>query len=450
MIYFGQDVGEPGEGDAGFGDPTRTTIFDYWGVPAHQRWMNDGRFDGGQLSEDEKQLRDFYRRLLNLSTRTVIAHGEYAPIESGNDKLFAFARWHGDDQMVVVSNFSAEDSHVTTLRVPLALVSQWQLTDGRYLLEDQLSGKKPGRLVADNGSGYIALELGPLESVAWKVGEADIERHNDFASKFVGARHVDVWLPRDYESSDKDYKVLYFHDGQNLFNPEWVYYTQTDWDIDTTLQRLIDEGQVDDTIVVGIWSSNDRISDYMPWDMYKAAPEEYREQISRYMGQEPQSREYLQFIVEELKPFVDANYRTRIGRDDTLMMGSSMGALISLYGVIEYPDVFGGAAAVSTHWPSSMMLDNPEANEPVLAWLRESIPAPGNHRIYFDFGTAELDTDYEPHQQAVDEVMRELGYVEGSLWQTRKFEGAGHNEGAWQERAGVPLKFLLGKAHKKE
>jgi predicted alpha/beta superfamily hydrolase len=188
----------------------------------------------------------------------------------------------------------------------------------------------------------------------------------------------------------------------------------------------------------------------MPWDMYQAAPPEYREQMSRYMGSEPTSREYLRFVVDELKPFIDTNYRTRPGRDETFTMGSSMGALISLYGIIEYPEIFGGAAAVSTHWPSSMMLDNPEANEPILAWLRKSIPPPGDHRVYFDFGTEELDSSYEPHQKAVDNVMLEIGYEQGVLWQTQKFEGAGHNEGAWQERAHIPLKFLLGTADNKE
>jgi predicted alpha/beta superfamily hydrolase len=168
------------------------------------------------------------------------------------------------------------------------------------------------------------------------------------------------------------------------------------------------------------------------------------------MGHEPRSREYLRCIVEDLKPFIDANYRTRPGRDDTFLMGSSMGALISLYGVIEYPEVFGGAAAVSTHWPSSMLLDNPDGNEAVLAWLRDSLPPPADHKLYFDFGTAELDSDYEPHQRAVDDVLRDLGYVEGPLWTTRKFEGAGHNEGAWQERAHIPLTFLLGTGNNKE
>ena len=450
MIYFGQEVGEPGDGDAGFGDPTRTTIFDYWGVPSHQRWVNDGTFDGGQLSDEEKQLRDFYVRLLNLSATHQAVLGEYAPIDASDDKLFAFSRWHGGKQLIVVSNFDNESSRGTTLKVPAALIADWQLVDGRYVLDEQLFGTAQGLLIVDDGSGYIEVDMDPLESVVWQIGAADIERHNKFASRFVSARNIDVWLPRDYATSDKDYKVLYFHDGQNLFNPEWVYYTQTDWDIDTTLQRLIDAGEVDDTIVVGIWSTNDRVSDYMPWDMYQAAPPEYREQMSRYMGSEPTSREYLRFVVDELKPFIDTNYRTRPGRDETFTMGSSMGALISLYGIIEYPEIFGGAAAVSTHWPSSMMLDNPEANEPILAWLRKSIPPPGDHRVYFDFGTEELDSSYEPHQKAVDNVMLEIGYEQGVLWQTQKFEGAGHNEGAWQERAHIPLKFLLGTADNKE
>ena len=244
--------------------------------------------------------------------------------------------------------------------------------------------------------------------------------------------------------------MIYFHDGQNLFNPDWSHYTRTDWGIDETLQRLIDDGEVDDTIVVGIWSTPRRIAEYMPWDLYRAAPAEYHEAIEHYLEEEPVSREYLRFVVEELKPFIDANYRTRSGRDDTFLMGSSMGGLISLYGIIEYPDVFGGAACVSTHWPSSMMLDNPEGNEQVLDYLRGAIPRPGVHKIYFDFGTAELDSDYEPHQRAVDQVMLELGYEQGPLWQTRKFDGAGHNEGAWNDRAHIPLIFLLGTAQDKE
>ena len=446
MLYFGQDVGEPGDGDAGFGSRTRTTIFDYWGVPAHQRWMNGGAFDGGQLTDAEKELRDFYARLLNFSASNTALQGEYAEIPGDDDKLFAFARWRGEKRLIVVSNFDHESSHDTKLKVPASLISEWQLADGRYALDEQLYGEKDARLVVDGGSAYVSLTLDPLESAVFSIGAPDIRRHADFASQFVDPRHIDVWLPKDYQGSDKNYRVLYFQDGQNLFNSEWVYYTQTDWAIDETLQQLIDGGEVDDTIVVGIWNTPKRIAEYMPWDIYQATSDEYRAAIEKYLSIEPTSREYLRFVVEELKPFIDSNYRTKPGRDDTLMMGSSVGALISLYGVIEYPDVFGGAACVSTHWPSSMMVDNPAGNEPVLEYLRRAIPPPGDHRIYFDFGTEELDSNYEPHQQAIDNVMLELGYEHGPLWQTRKFEGEGHSEIYWRERVHIPLKFLLGPA----
>jgi oligosaccharide 4-alpha-D-glucosyltransferase len=449
MVYFGQAVGEPGDGDAGFGDPTRTTIFDYWGVPAHQRWMNGGAFDGGQLTEDERALRDFYVRLLNLSKEPVFASGQYQPLDADNDKLFAFARWQDEDRLVIVSNFDADAAHEVSLAIPATLIDSWQLADGRYLLDEKLYGDNASLLLVDDGEGVARVSLEPHESVVLAVGRQDIVRHTSFGSQHVPPRHVDVWLPADYATSDKTYKVLYAHDGQNLFVPERSYYNGVDWGIDETLQELIDSGTAEDTIVVGIWNTPHRVPEYLPWEAWQFAPD-YRDAISRYMDSEPRSREYLQFIVEELKPFIDANYRTRPGRDDTFLMGSSMGGLISLYALVRYPEVFGGAACVSTHWPSTMMADSPAASKPFLDFLRESIPSPGEHRIYFDFGTEELDAQYEPHQVNVDNIMRELGYEQGPLWQTRKFEGQGHNEPAWNARVHIPLTFLLGTADNKE
>ncbi|HJW46870.1 MAG TPA: alpha/beta hydrolase-fold protein, partial [Lysobacter sp.] len=148
------------------------------------------------------------------------------------------------------------------------------------------------------------------------------------------------------------------------------------------------------------------------------------------------SDDYLKFVVTELKPFIDATYRTRKGRDDTFVMGSSMGGLISLYAVAEYPEVFGGAGAVSTHWPIGDGI--------VIDWLGAHLPSPRNHRIYYDFGTATLDAQYEPYQRRMDALMPAHGYVEGRNWTTRKFEGAEHSERAWRARVDVPLVFLLG------
>ncbi len=115
-------------------------------------------------------------------------------------------------------------------------------------------------------------------------------------------------------------------------------------------------------------------------------------------------------------------------------MGSSMGGLISLYALCEYPAVFGGAGCLSTHWPAVAGV--------ILPYLQEALPQPGGHKLYFDYGTATLDALYEPYQQEVDGVLRGKVYTAVS-WQTHRFDGAEHNEAAWQARLDIPLTFLL-------
>jgi glycosidase len=192
MIYFGQEVGEAGAIDSGFGDPSRTSIFDYAGVPAHQRWMNHGKFDGGGLAAEEQALRDFYRRLLNLSATNPALMGHYQELHSVNrqstegygEQVFAFARWQAhttDDgghshqgnhtqKLVVVSNFSAEVDQTFVLQIPAELIAQWRLNDGDYRLSDQLLDQRQPEAPAQvlsvrNQQGSISLQLAPLQSV---------------------------------------------------------------------------------------------------------------------------------------------------------------------------------------------------------------------------------------------------------------------------------------------
>jgi predicted alpha/beta superfamily hydrolase len=451
MLYFAQDVGEPGDGDAGFGDPTRTSIFDYWGVPAHQRWMNDGAFDGGQLSEEEKDLRDFYRRLLSFSASSGAMSGDYAEIHSFNraedndaynDKVFSFVRWKDDERLIVLSNFDPDKSYDLEVRVPAEIIASWNLSDGRYMLDEQLYRRNHAQLIVDKGQGMLRITLGPLASVLLKVGAPNIHRMEDFPSSHVDARNIDVWVPADYHSSDNRYRVIYAHDGQNLFNPSFVW-NNTDWGIDEVLQGMIDEGSADDTIVVGIWNTPKRRLEYLPQEAWDVAPDHMKVYVENQEGGVPQSREYLRFIVEELKPYIDRNYRTETGRDDTFLLGSSMGGLISMYGVMSYPEVFGAAACVSTHWPLHDGPNDINVTEVFIAQLKDAMPAPGNNRFYFDFGSEELDGQYEPQQQLIDRMMTELGYTNGKDWVTRKFEGAGHSESFWRERVSIPLNFLL-------
>ncbi|GAA5186378.1 alpha-amylase family protein [Ferrimonas gelatinilytica] len=176
MLYFGQDVGEAGEGDAGFGKATRTTIFDYWGVPAHQRWMNGGKFDGGALSESERALRDYYVRLMQFTVDSPALMGKAVHIHTDSrsnpgytDKLFSFVRFDDDQKLVIATNFDDRRSASTTLTVPAAVIRQWGMADGVYPLEERLFGELAGEMRVTHQVGTIALTLQPLQSVIWEV-----------------------------------------------------------------------------------------------------------------------------------------------------------------------------------------------------------------------------------------------------------------------------------------
>ncbi|WAC64386.1 alpha/beta hydrolase-fold protein [Pseudoxanthomonas sp. SL93] len=262
-----------------------------------------------------------------------------------------------------------------------------------------------------------------------------VERHGDFPSGHVPARNVDVWLPPGYASSDHQrYPVLYMHDGQNVFDPA-TSYTGIDWAVDEAMTRLVSTGQVREAIVVAVWNTPRRLQEYMPRKPITAAS------FTPNIGDPPfpvvdlSSDAYLRFLVEELKPFVDTHYRTLTGPEDTAVMGSSLGGLISAYAVTEHPNIFGRAGCVSTHWPAGQGI--------VVDYLAAHLPQAGTLRWYFDYGTATIDASYEPYQQRVDPLMQAKGYRAGKDWITRRYTGAEHNEAAWRERIEVPLVFLL-------
>ena len=269
-----------------------------------------------------------------------------------------------------------------------------------------------------------------------------VERLEHLRSKFVDARHVDVWLPRDY-SLQRRYAVLYMHDGQMLFDATTTWNKQA-WIIQSAVTRLVDQGDIEPLIIVGIWNNGKyRHSEYFPQKFLKFIPEPTHS-LFVAAGLEGRARAdaYLRFIVEELKPMIDARYATRPDREHTFIMGSSMGGLISVYAICEYPGVFGAAAALSTHWTGEG-----KANEEIPAagrcYLADALPDPASHRLYMDHGTTELDALYVPYQPLVDGVVLQRGYTDANFM-SRVFEGAGHNERAWAERADIPLRFLAG------
>ncbi|MCB9316917.1 MAG: esterase family protein [Lewinellaceae bacterium] len=274
-------------------------------------------------------------------------------------------------------------------------------------------------------------------------------RFENFASEFVPARNVDVWLPEGYDSTKK-YAVLYMHDGQMLFDSTTTWNGQ-EWGVDETVSRLIAEKQIRDCIVVGIWNGGVlRHSEYFPQKPFESLTNAELETVRQTLpanrqeqGQTfaPTSDNYLKFLVTELKPFIDSHFSTHRDRQNTFVAGSSMGGLISMYAICEYPRVFGGAACLSTHWPGVFTMENNPIPGAFLRYLEAHLPDPESHKIYFDYGTATLDSLYEGTQVRVDSIMRQKGFSP-LQWKTQKFPGADHSERAWRERLEVPLTFL--------
>ena len=277
-----------------------------------------------------------------------------------------------------------------------------------------------------------------------------IVRTENFASKYVPARNVDVWLPDNYSTSKK-YAVLYMHDGQMLFDSS-ITWNKQEWGVDETLTQLMQEQKIRDCIVVGIWNGGkSRHPEYFPQKPFEALSKEDQKLVynayrsggqSIFSGLAISSDNYLKFLLEELKPFIDKTYSTKTDASNTFTAGSSMGGLISLYALCEYPNVFGGAACLSTHWPGLLSMENNPVPAVFFSYLKQHLPSAKQHRIYFDHGTETLDSMYASLQLQVDAIMKQKKYSP-SQWISRSWPGQDHSEKSWRSRLEVPVTFLL-------
>jgi glycosidase/predicted alpha/beta superfamily hydrolase len=257
----------------------------------------------------------------------------------------------------------------------------------------------------------------------------------DVGSAFLGPkRHVSIWLPPGYDTSPgRRYPVLYMHDGQNLFDPR-IANTGTDWGVDEAVMRLVSRGVIPPVIVVGVWNSPERGIEYSPWH---GAPR------------------YARFLIEELMPKVNAEFRTLTDAANTGVMGSSMGGLLSYYLVTTHPDRFGSCGCLSSHFPLSeavaarVMRDSvraaiPDTTPYIMRDIASGRPAPVGVRYWFDYGTKGLDAQYGPTHEAVRHWLLGQGRVEGRDFVVRPYEGADHNEASWRARLEDPLMFMFG------
>lgn len=294
----------------------------------------------------------------------------------------------------------------------------------------------------------INIHIKDLDSV--NLSNGVMKRVVNFPSKFVRPRNIDVWLPTNYSEENK-YAVLYMHDGQMLFDANTTWNKQ-EWKVDEIVGGLIDSAKIKNTIVVAIWNHSDiRHTDYYPQKPFDLLPQKFKDSIfetaTKQFGSDfkgLQSDNYLKFIVEEVKPFIDTNFSVYKDVDNTFIAGSSMGGLISMYAICEYPEIFGGVACLSTHWVGFAPQENSIVPETFFTYLAQNLPSPKSHKIYFDYGTKTLDEFYLPYQYRVSEVLQLKGYDKLNS-RNLKFEGDDHSENSWNQRFQIPVQFLLNK-----
>ncbi|MBA4047201.1 MAG: hypothetical protein C0476_01525 [Sphingomonas sp.] len=268
-------------------------------------------------------------------------------------------------------------------------------------------------------------------------------------SKNIDAARVTIWLPPGYAKGNTRWPVIYMHDGQNVFFPKRSGYNKV-WAADKAMLKLIAEGATAGAIIVAIDHQPARARQYFPQKIYEALGADLQAEADRFLMGPIYSDSYLRFIVTELKPMIDKKYRTAKDRANTHVAGSSMGGLISLYAIAEYPDVFGGAACVSTHWPLALP-DRVGPHQPRVlavweAFLTNQLGPPNGRRIWFDHGDQTLDQFYGPYQTEIDRKLISIGWQPQRDFETRSYVGAAHEENAWAARLPEIFTWLLAKA----
>ncbi len=260
---------------------------------------------------------------------------------------------------------------------------------------------------------------------------------------------LSIWLPPGYDGSAARYRVLYMHDAQNLFDPALSNFNKV-WAADRAMLSHATETGENPWIIIGIWSPGaDRYRQYMPEPAYNAAGPDLRSRMDAFGNGKPVvSRHYIDWIADVLRPWVNRSFRTLTTRDETAIIGSSMGGLISLYAFLEHPDVFGRAGCVSTHWPGTAPQNVGETDEEMLAiWLSmvtRKLGEPQARRLWFDRGDATLDAHYPPYQAAIDAMMEASDWERGQHWESKAYPGAEHEENAWAQRLPEVLGWVLG------
>lgn len=262
-------------------------------------------------------------------------------------------------------------------------------------------------------------------------------------------QRLTIWLPPGYDKGSKRYPVLSMHDGHNLFDLAKSNFNKV-WAADKAMLAAVKSGKVEPHIIIGVWApGRDRYRQYLPQTIYQAASGTPRAAMDAMIEGPVVSDAYLAWLAGPLKQWVDASFRTRPGRDDTAIMGSSMGGLMSCYAFLERAETYGRAGCVSSHWPAADPTRVGPANPELIAlwdgWFAARLGQPDGRRVWMDHGTATLDAFYAPYQQKIDARFAASGWQRGRDWESKVYQGAEHEENAWARRLPEVFGWLLRK-----
>jgi predicted alpha/beta superfamily hydrolase len=254
------------------------------------------------------------------------------------------------------------------------------------------------------------------------AGPGQLQKHEQFRSRFLTKkRDLIVYLPGIYDKRpDLQFPVLYLEDGQNLFDPATSFIPGVYWRVGETADALIAQGLIQPLIIVGIYNTGkQRINEYTPTR-------------DRKLGG-GKADKYGRLLVEELKPFIESEYRVLAGSVNTGLGGSSLGGLVTIYLGLKYSQLFGKLAVLSPSvwWNRRVILD-----------IAASTPLTARPRIWLDVGTKE-DTHTVANVTALRDVLLRRNWQDGRDLHFQVFDGAQHNEAAWAQRVGPFLQFLF-------
>ncbi len=315
----------------------------------------------------------------------------------------------------------APNQYEITLALPCGAAIEYKFTRGSWDTEEVLAdGTVPGnKQLTVSQDVAVRHEIANWRDRRYQVAGGIVGKlhyHDRFRSgQLDNERTIVVWLPESYDSElSRRYPVLYMHDGQNLFDPK-TSFIGIDWQMDETADSLIRQGKIEEIIIVGIYNTADRLEEY---------------------ADTKKGRAYMDFIVNDLKPFIDANYRTLTDREHTAVMGSSMGGLISFYLVWRYPHIFSKAGCLSTSllWRNGALIKEIEN----FAGQKPEI------KIYLDSSGKGAEGRMKPDYLRLKDLLIRKGFVEGKDLMYYFDEQGDHSERSWSTRVWRPLVFLFG------